>query len=1286
MTQAIVGGGGGLVGSPGGLVGASAGRILTPAPVAIPLVVPAPTLALPPFPITSPPSGGWTQIPESRLVYDEASNKTFLGYIDGVTGNVEVRERDMATGITSAATILRAAISSPPDTHNAPALLVLADGRIMAAYSPHNGGQIYLRISTISGSIASFGTEQALHGTIGGNLYTYPILVQRTTEAGSPVYLFFRDYVFGTTSYLSFTKATDFDGAFWSPIEHVYANPGHYTYWKVALAPDGATLHFVVTDDNPQGGPCSIFHFSSPSAGVYLKSDGTTISASLPLAPSDLTRAYYTGVAGPAWATDLIVDGSGHPRFVFAVDLGVDASYRYARESGGTWTLSTIVGSIGVNTSDPGSVATVDAGDLTRAYGSQMVGGHREIFRYTTADDGDTWAAGAITSGSTVENVYPVAVRGPRPDTLVVAWLRGTLTFPAFDQNNSLGIWGASASAPAAAAASGLAPDPVVIVLAIPVVTLDFGPLILHQLFTIGSIGSELSQPFTLEGPPVSATLHQLFNLAGPVGSSLSQPFSLVADLVGSSLHQLFDLLAAGVPGGAPRTVPPLWQPLMVFDKAGVYLGSIAEFNVTGPPVRYLRSRRVTNEGGMTFNVSRHSPDIGLIASDRLVRLQSLAGETPWWGTMGPTVDADKSPEETGIREVECADPFTVLRDGPAITLTEEVSDGTPATAVYARLMALHNDLRAVTGDLRWELDLAGSKPFRGDLDLDTDTVSCLDLVIARSRTEIACDSRLDGNRLVPILRVRDRFDAGAGAAIYDGPGGNVLTGVKVVEDPTPLRFSIRLRGMTTDLAACLPEWAQWALLDIVPEITVSVDPGTYRNRQRLDESLDWGLSKAAIAAQCNAIVDWIWSLYRSFLRAVHDIEGRPWHDGWAYLGPPDFYEPKLAGRDSLSRRAFRTRLQLVELHTNEPGSAVMISDKHSQLDLREWLVVTYNRITGVQTVQTVAIPSAAGLSLVQWHNYGVVELFTVSGGRVTSRRSIAAGDGAYVDPYSVPVWDPILHRRLNLRRIISGPLALSTWVNSGDSDNRFTDLGPDAAIDQVDANGATFIGKMYDFEEDRIDDYDPRRDGVGILKAAITIFNGAETSRPRWHIASFDVGSDWSTSLTTGISATDTDFEVDSIMGAPDPDSEPGAFPFLVAIDDGSNREIVSVLSMVGALLHVVRGQGGTEAIIHEAGAPVTRFGAEAWAGFPFPYTWPEGAEWAADELAEISRPYIRVGAHVSHFRGDQLTIGFGTSHAVDVATEGPPGRWTGTERAIGWSTDAAAGETEIVGEWIDA
>jgi hypothetical protein len=743
--------------------------------------------------------------------------------------------------------------------------------------------------------------------------------------------------------------------------------------------------------------------------------------------------------------------------------------------------------------------------------------------------------------------------------------------------------------------------------------------------------------------------------------------------------------------GGLPgRGIPRLWKPLMVFDKAGAYQGSISAFNVTNPPVRYLRSKRVTNEGAMTFNVSRHSPDAGLIASDRLVLLQSPQGEKPWWGTMSHEVDA------RGILERPCKDPWTLLRDGPAIVLEEEVNDDTPATAVVAKIMAIHNDLRAATGEVQWELDLQASRPFRGNIDFDADTLSCIDTVLMRSRTEVAWDSRLEGNQLVPILRMRDRFDAGAGAAIFDGPDGNVTAGVQVIEDPTPLVFSIRLRGLTTDLAECLPEWAQWALLDITPEVTVSVDPGTYRNRQRLDESVDWGLSKSAINAQCNAILDWLWGLYHTYLMALHDIEGRPNHVGWAYNGPPDIYEPKTNGKDSLSRRAWKTRLQLVEPRPDEPASAVMISEQSSQINLREWLIVRYNRVTGIQNVTVWAIETAAGLELIKWNLTGSATLYRVSGDRVVSSSTIAT-TGAFVDPYNTPIWDPVARRTRQLRRIISGPFALAYYIDPADADNEFVNLGVDAAISTVSGDGSSLISKVYPFERFAIEEWDPRREGIGQRLARPTVFFGAETSRPRWHVTSFNVGGDANTSLTHGISSGDQDIEVDSIHGFPDPDADLADFPFLAAIDDGLNEEQILVLSMTGTLWHVLRGQGGTDAIIHEAGAPVRRFGADAWDGFPWPeerLAWPEGRQWAEEELEELSKPRIDLDVHVAHFRDDQLTIDYGSSHAVDVATEGAPGRWSGSGRVIGWSTEPGhspsaddptppGGDTEVVLEW---
>lgn len=753
------------------------------------------------------------------------------------------------------------------------------------------------------------------------------------------------------------------------------------------------------------------------------------------------------------------------------------------------------------------------------------------------------------------------------------------------------------------------------------------------------------------------------------------------------------------VGGNVRRDVPLLWQPIMVFDKAGNYLGSITAFNVINAPVRYLRSRRVQNEGSMTFQISRHSPEYALIQSDRLVRLQSLQGEQPWWGTITPQTDA------SGTEEVTCADLFTVLREGLAITIppadsnedAEVVADGTPATAIYTKVMGVFNELRASTGEAQWELDLQGSRVFHGDLAVDSDGLSALDMIIERSRTEIAVDGRLEGNRMVPILRVRDVFDPGAGAPIFDGPDGNVMSGAQVIVDPTPLVFSIRLTGLETALEKCLPPWAQWAAQNITPEVTVSVDPGDFRNRQRLDESVDWGLTHAVQEAMCNAILDWLWELYHNFLRAFHDIEGRPWHQGWAYDGPPDTYEPKSGGKDSLSRRAWRNRLELVEVRPNEAASAVMLSDHHSMINLREWLIVRYNRVTGVKSVTVWGIPTVAGVSLIKWEaSAGSAWLYLVSGGRVISRSSIAS-TGAFVQPYSERIWDPSVKRYRTLRQIINGPFALAYYVDTSDPHNSFVDLGPDAAISQRAGDGSSLIDKVYDFERRAIENWDPRTEGIGIKKAVPTVYFGEPTTRPRWHVGSFSIGKGATTSLIHGISSGDQHPEVESIFGFPDPDTDTLEFPFIAEIDEGLDMEQILVIGMVGTVWNVLRGQGGTDAIIHEAGAPVTRADGEVWAGFPWPpelREWPQGKEWAEAELAELSKERIDVNTHVAHFRGDQLTIDYGSTHAVSVATEGPPGRWTGTGRVIGWTTNPGhapqlgdptppGGDTEVVMQW---
>ena len=100
-----------------------------------------------PFVLTTAPAGGWTQIPEAHAIY--YNGHTYFGYVNGANGNIEIRSYNHATGITSAATVMHAALDSPADTHDAPGLLIRdSDKHIVASYSAHNGAALYVWIST----------------------------------------------------------------------------------------------------------------------------------------------------------------------------------------------------------------------------------------------------------------------------------------------------------------------------------------------------------------------------------------------------------------------------------------------------------------------------------------------------------------------------------------------------------------------------------------------------------------------------------------------------------------------------------------------------------------------------------------------------------------------------------------------------------------------------------------------------------------------------------------------------------------------------------------------------------------------------------------------------------------------------------------------------------------------------------------------------------------------------------------------------------------------------------
>lgn len=377
--------------------------------------------------------GGWTTIGGPRAI--TLAGYTYVGYSDH-SGNIVV---DVITGGAVTATRTLHAVLEV-DLHAAPALFVRdSDHKLVTAYSKHDGPTVYARISTnsldsdptLSGGFAA---EQDLDTTLGGTAYTYPQLAQLLSEASDPVYLFYRDHEDGlTTGILTFTKSTD-GGATWAAQTQLVKKAGKPIYW--ALQSDGADrIDFALSDGHPiLDTAVSLYHFYY-QAGSYYKSDGTLISASLPLAVTDLTKVYDGTTDGSCGVSAFAIDDTGHPAIVYGVINDPDFSYRYARWSGSAWSSHEFTS----GTDSGNFLISAATGNGSTLFVTKQVSGVYELFRYATGDGGLTFSETQITSGSAnTGNFYPTMVADGTTDLQVVV-LFGTYTTYL---NNSLGIKG----------------------------------------------------------------------------------------------------------------------------------------------------------------------------------------------------------------------------------------------------------------------------------------------------------------------------------------------------------------------------------------------------------------------------------------------------------------------------------------------------------------------------------------------------------------------------------------------------------------------------------------------------------------------------------------------------------------------------------------------------------------------------------------------------------------------------------------------------------------------------
>lgn len=322
------------------------------------------------------------------------------------------------------------------DDHDAPALLLLPDGRVAAFYSLHARGDMRLRVTMKPADISGWAPERELGFNAPergqrGTTYANPVLL--TGEANA-IYLFWRGPDFKPT----FAVSRDL-GATWSPPRTLISRPGaddtNRPYLK--LCSDGAgRIDFVFTDGHPRNEPTnSVFHMRY-ERGAFWRADGTRLATidQLPIDPARCDRVYDGATLGRAWIWDIATLRDGAPVIAYTrLPSETDHRYAFARWSDTQWLTTEICRAGGwfpqtpVGKTEPephySGGMSLDPRDPFTVYLARRTDGVFEIERWHSSNEGRTWNGVPVTAHSTRDNVRPAVVRGERSDGPTLLWM-----------------------------------------------------------------------------------------------------------------------------------------------------------------------------------------------------------------------------------------------------------------------------------------------------------------------------------------------------------------------------------------------------------------------------------------------------------------------------------------------------------------------------------------------------------------------------------------------------------------------------------------------------------------------------------------------------------------------------------------------------------------------------------------------------------------------------------------------------------------------------------------------
>jgi hypothetical protein len=400
--------------------------------------------------------GAWCWFQDERVVID--SGILLVGSVANGThdaarkGDIDVVTYDLTTGKIERHVLFD---QLEADDHDAPALWIRPDGRLLAVFAKHGPeNRFYYRL-TRSADPTDWGDVQTFSPSPSSRVtYSNLHFLSAENEGRGRLYNFYRGL---DASFKPSYAFSDDEGKTWSSGNVVIDVPLKFRHRPyVKYASDGrGMIHLLFTDGHPRNFDNSVYHVGYHD-GMLRTSDRAPIRELTKglRDPNEGTRIFRGDADNVGWVSDTHLSEDGHPYVVFSVQknaaglksgaasAGQDHRYHYAWWDGRKWHDHEIAyggtrlyageddytGNICLH---PDHLDTVYIStDADPASGKPLISSadhrrHYEIFRGKTADGGTTWRWQPVTHNSTVDNLRPLVPKW-NCDKTALLWFRGT--------------------------------------------------------------------------------------------------------------------------------------------------------------------------------------------------------------------------------------------------------------------------------------------------------------------------------------------------------------------------------------------------------------------------------------------------------------------------------------------------------------------------------------------------------------------------------------------------------------------------------------------------------------------------------------------------------------------------------------------------------------------------------------------------------------------------------------------------------------------------------------------